>query len=85
MRRSERQTTSRIRLGPILLVAFVVVPLAEIAVLIPVAGWLGLMPTLALIVLTAVGFITDAAARPGPWIVTRTSAGPAGSPWILCR
>jgi UPF0716 protein FxsA len=54
MRRSERQTTSRVPLGPILLVAFIVVPLAEIAVLIQVGGWLGLMPTLALIILTAV-------------------------------
>jgi UPF0716 protein FxsA len=54
MRRSQRQTTSRVRLGPILLVAFIVVPLAEIAVLIQVGGWIGLMPTLALIILTAV-------------------------------
>jgi len=54
MRRSERQTTSRVPLGAILLVAFIVVPLAEIAVLIQVGGWLGLVPTLALIVLTAV-------------------------------
>ena len=54
MRRSERQTTSRVPLGAILLVAFVVVPLAEIAVLIQVGGWIGLTPTLALIILTAV-------------------------------
>lgn len=54
MRRSERQTTSRVPLGAILLVAFIVVPLAEIAVLIQVGGWIGLMPTLALIILTAV-------------------------------
>jgi UPF0716 protein FxsA len=54
MRRSERKTASRVRLAPILLVAFVAVPLAEIAVLIRVGSWLGLMPTLALIILTAV-------------------------------
>ena len=54
MRRSERQTTSRVPLGAILLVAFIVVPLAEIAVLIQVGGLIGLMPTLALIILTAV-------------------------------
>jgi UPF0716 protein FxsA len=38
----------------ILLLAFIVTPLAEIAVFIQVGGWLGLWPTLALIVLTAV-------------------------------
>ena len=54
MRRSERQTASRFRLAPFLLLAFIVVPLAEIAVLIQVGGWLGLVPTLALIVLTAI-------------------------------
>jgi UPF0716 protein FxsA len=54
MRRSERKTGGRIRLAPILLVAFVLVPLAEIAVLIQVGSWLGVMPTLVLIVLTAV-------------------------------
>lgn len=54
MRSSERQTTRRPRLGPILLLAFIVVPLAEIAVLIEVGGWIGLWPTLGLIVLTAV-------------------------------
>jgi UPF0716 protein FxsA len=54
MRRSERKTGSPIRLGPILLAAFILVPLAEIAVLIQVGSWLGVVPTLALIVLTAV-------------------------------
>jgi UPF0716 protein FxsA len=54
MPRSEKQTARRIPIGPILLVAFIVVPLAEIAVLIQVGGWIGLWPTLALIVLTAV-------------------------------
>jgi UPF0716 protein FxsA len=54
MRRSERKTGGRIRLAPILLAAFILVPLAEIAVLIRVGSWIGLVPTLALIVLTAV-------------------------------
>jgi UPF0716 protein FxsA len=54
MRRSERQTASRFRLAPFLLLAFIIVPLAEIAVLIKVGGVIGLVPTLALIVLTAV-------------------------------
>jgi UPF0716 protein FxsA len=54
MRRSERKTGGRVRLAPILLAAFILVPLAEIAVLIRVGSWLGLLPTLALIVLTAV-------------------------------
>ena len=54
MSRSEKQTARRVPIGPILLVAFIVVPLAEIAVLIQVGGWIGLWPTLALIVLTAV-------------------------------
>jgi UPF0716 protein FxsA len=52
---SEKQTGRRARpIGLILLTAFIVVPLAEIAVLIEVGGWLGLGPTLALIILTAV-------------------------------
>jgi UPF0716 protein FxsA len=54
MPRSEKQTARRIPIGPILLALFIVVPLAEIAVLIQVGGWIGLWPTLALIVLTAV-------------------------------
>jgi UPF0716 protein FxsA len=54
MRRSERQTASRFRLAPFLLLAFILVPLAEIAILIKVGGVIGLVPTLALIVLTAV-------------------------------
>jgi len=54
MRRSERQTASRFRLAPFLLLAFIVVPLAEIAVLIQVGGWIGVAPTLALIILTAI-------------------------------
>lgn len=52
---SEKQTGRRARsVGLILLAGFIVVPLAEIAVLIEVGGWIGLGPTLALIVLTAV-------------------------------
>jgi UPF0716 protein FxsA len=55
MRSSERQTIHRrFRLGPVVLVAFIVVPLAEIAVLIKVGSWIGLAPTLALIILSAV-------------------------------
>jgi UPF0716 protein FxsA len=37
-----------------LLLAFIVVPLAEIAVLIQVGGWIGVGPTLALIILSAI-------------------------------
>ena len=52
---SEKQTGRRTRpIGLILLTGLIVVPLAEIAVLIEVGGWLGLGPTLALIILTAV-------------------------------
>ncbi len=66
MRSSERQTTRRIWLGPILLVAFLIVPLAEIAVLIQVGSLIGLAPTLALIVLTAVV---------GTWMLRRQGFG----------
>ena len=62
---SEKQTGRRARpwpIGLILLAALVVVPLAEIAVLIEVGGWIGLGPTLALIVLTAVA---------GLWLLRR--------------
>jgi UPF0716 protein FxsA len=54
---SEKQTARQARwppIGLILLAALIVVPLAEIAVLIEVGGWLGIGATLALIVLTAV-------------------------------
>jgi UPF0716 protein FxsA len=54
MQTSERQTTRRIRFGPILLMAFLTVPLVEIAILIEVGRWIGVAPTLALIVLSAV-------------------------------
>ncbi|MEM7024011.1 MAG: FxsA family protein [Pseudomonadota bacterium] len=55
---SQKQTAQlgarRPPIGLLLLAAFILVPLAEIAVLIEVGGWLGLWPTLGLIVLTAV-------------------------------
>ncbi len=66
MRTSERQTARRIRFGPILLMAFLLVPLAEIAVLIQVGSWLGVAPTLALIVLSAVI---------GTWMLRRQGFG----------
>ena len=54
MTRTEKQTTVRLPIGRILFIAFVVTPLIEIAVLIQVGGWLGLWPTLGLIILTAI-------------------------------
>lgn len=54
MARTEKQTAVRLPIGRILLIAFVLTPLIEIAVLIQVGGWIGLWPTLALIVLTAI-------------------------------
>jgi len=66
MQTSERETARRIRIGPILLVAFLVVPLAEIVVLIEVGSWLGVAPTLALIVLSAVI---------GTWMLRRQGMG----------
>jgi UPF0716 protein FxsA len=51
---TEKQTSARLPIGRILLVAFIVMPLIEIAVLIQVGSWLGLWPTLALIILTAI-------------------------------
>jgi UPF0716 protein FxsA len=62
---SEKQTARRARRRPIglmLLAGFIVVPLAEIAVLIEVGGWLGLGPTLALLILSAVA---------GAWLLRR--------------
>lgn len=41
-------------MGLILLVLFIAVPIIEIAVLIQVGGWIGLWPTLGLVILTAV-------------------------------
>ena len=52
--RTQKQTAVMPRLGLVLLAAFIGVPLLEIALFIKVGGWLGLGPTLALIVLTAV-------------------------------
>lgn len=54
MARTEKQTARRLPIGRILLIAFISVPLIEIAVLIEVGSWLGLWPTLALIILTAI-------------------------------
>ncbi len=54
MARTEKQTSPRLPIGRILLIAFVVTPLIEITVLIQVGGWLGLWPTLGLIILTAI-------------------------------
>ncbi len=62
MTRAEKQTTRRLPIGRILLIAFIVMPIIEIAVLIEVGGWLGLWPTLALIVLTAMA---------GTWMLRR--------------
>lgn len=44
---------TRLPIGRILLIAFIAMPLVEIAVLINVGSWLGLWPTLGLIILTA--------------------------------
>ena len=63
----EKQTARRTRrppIGLILLAGLIVVPLAELAVLIEIGGWLGLGPTLALIILTAAG---------GVWVLRRRS------------
>ncbi len=54
MARTEKQTTTRLPIGRILLIAFIAMPLIEIAVLIQVGSWLGLWPTLGLIILTAI-------------------------------
>lgn len=63
---SEKQTAQRARwrppIGLVLLAGLIVVPLAEIAVLIEVGGRLGLGVTLALIVLTAMV---------GAWVLRR--------------
>jgi len=52
--RTQKQTAAGPRFGLILLVALIGVPLLEIALFIKVGGWIGLGPTLALIVLSAV-------------------------------
>lgn len=62
---AEKQTARRAWRPPIALIVlacFILVPLAEIAVLIEVGGLIGLGPTLALIVLTAVA---------GAWMLRR--------------
>ena len=45
---------ARIRVFPILLILFLVVPIIEIYLLIEVGGMIGVLPTIALVVLTAV-------------------------------
>jgi UPF0716 protein FxsA len=62
MTQTEKQTARRLPLGRILLIAFVIMPLIEIAVLIRVGSWIGLWPTLALIILTAIA---------GTWMLKR--------------
>lgn len=54
MARTKKQTIARLPIGKILLIAFILMPLIEITVLIQVGGWLGLWPTLGLIILTAI-------------------------------
>ena len=39
---------------PILLLAFILVPIVEIMVFIEIGGWIGLWPTIAIVILTAV-------------------------------
>lgn len=56
--RTQKQTAVGPWLGPLLLAAFIGVPLIEIALFIQVGGWIGLWPTLGLIVLTAVIGVT---------------------------
>ncbi len=53
MSHPQKQTTRRLPIGLFLLVAFIAMPLAEIAVFIQVGGVIGVGWTLALIVLTA--------------------------------
>lgn len=54
MMRTQKQTRTGRSVGLALVAAFIGVPLAEIALLVQVGGRIGLGPTLALIVLTAV-------------------------------
>ena len=44
----------RVRIFPILMVLFLVIPIIEIYLLIQVGGYIGVLPTIALVVLTAV-------------------------------
>ncbi|MEX0921378.1 MAG: FxsA family protein [Rhodovibrionaceae bacterium] len=41
-------------MGLVILAAFIVVPLIEIALFIQIGGWIGLWPTLAIVVITAI-------------------------------
>ena len=52
--RTQKQTAAGPRLGLILLAVLIGVPLIEIALFIKIGGWIGLGPTLALIVPSAV-------------------------------
>jgi UPF0716 protein FxsA len=51
--RTQKQTAVHPGLGLFLLAALIGVPLLEIALFIKVGGWIGLVPTLALLMLTA--------------------------------
>jgi UPF0716 protein FxsA len=64
--RTQKQTAALPRFGLIVLAALIGVPLLEIALFIKVGGWIGLGPTLALIVLTAVI---------GAWIMRQQGIG----------
>lgn len=44
----------RVRIFPILMILFLVIPIIEIYLLIQVGGYIGVLPTIALVVLTAV-------------------------------
>jgi UPF0716 protein FxsA len=64
--RTQKQTAAGPRFGLILLVAFIAVPLLEIALFIEIGGWIGLGPTLALIIVSAVI---------GAWIMRQQGIG----------
>ncbi len=64
--RTQKQTAAGPRFGLILLAAFIGVPLLEIALFIKIGGWVGLGPTLTLIVLTAVV---------GAWMIRQQGIG----------
>jgi UPF0716 protein FxsA len=46
--------SAALRVGQLILLAFLIVPIFEIYLLITVGGWIGVLPTIGLIVLTAV-------------------------------
>ncbi len=54
MTHPEKQTGPRLPIGTIFLVALLVLPFLELAVLIKVGGWLGVLPTIALLILTGI-------------------------------